>query len=261
VATGASRLDAIKLLINRQRASLFRGWMRAAAQPFPFDDSPALIIAPHPDDEVLGCGGLISLKRKSNVEVSVAFVTAGEAAHDKCCSADRGGIAAKRRALAEEALAVLGATRPAIYWLGFPDEVAPLPQDDAFESMVGAIARCIEASGANQVFVPHYYDAHRDHMAVSLATIKAIERRPLSVYFYCVWSLYAFARRPIVPMFAEQPFALSTDEVRAQKARAVHAYFHERVAGCGAPVSGRLPGRLIAHCLTTREYYFPAKIA
>jgi LmbE family N-acetylglucosaminyl deacetylase len=230
--------------------------MRTAAHPFPFDDSPALIIAPHPDDEVLGCGGLIALKRKSNVEVSVAFVTAGEAAHDHCCLADRGCIAAKRQALSQKALGVLGATRPAVYRLGFPDGRVPLPQDDAFESMVGEIARSIDASGAKQVFVPHYYDAHRDHMAVSLATVKTIERRPISVYFYCVWSLYAFARRPVVPIFAEQPLALSIDEVRGQKARAVHAYFHERVPDCGAPVSGRLPDGLIANCLSTREYYF-----
>ncbi|WP_040781604.1 PIG-L deacetylase family protein [Nocardia pneumoniae] len=47
---------------------------------FDWDVQRVLIIAPHPDDEVLGCGGLISRVKREGGEVHVLYVTAGEVA-------------------------------------------------------------------------------------------------------------------------------------------------------------------------------------
>ena len=38
----------------------------------------ALVIAPHPDDEILGCGGTIARLCAAGVEVHVAIVTRGK---------------------------------------------------------------------------------------------------------------------------------------------------------------------------------------
>jgi len=42
---------------------------------------PALIVAPHQDDETLGCGGTIALKRRAGAEVCIVFLTDGSRSH------------------------------------------------------------------------------------------------------------------------------------------------------------------------------------
>ena len=51
----------------------------------PFHCSPPigekiLVLAPHPDDETLGCGGTIRLLRKAKKQVKVIFLTSGDKA-------------------------------------------------------------------------------------------------------------------------------------------------------------------------------------
>ncbi|MEN8215667.1 MAG: PIG-L family deacetylase [Pseudomonadota bacterium] len=66
----------LKRFIKFKRASLFRKWVKRRATYHPVSQSSALIIAPHPDDEILGCGGLIALKKSKHAQV---FLTQGEA--------------------------------------------------------------------------------------------------------------------------------------------------------------------------------------
>lgn len=47
-----------------------------------------LIIAPHPDDEVLGCSGLIQRSLKEEKPVDVVILSGGGKSHSGCCSID-----------------------------------------------------------------------------------------------------------------------------------------------------------------------------
>jgi LmbE family N-acetylglucosaminyl deacetylase len=57
--------------------------MRKGSYPFDVADwqAPAVIIAPHPDDETLGCGGVASRKLKPGADVRFIFVADVSASH------------------------------------------------------------------------------------------------------------------------------------------------------------------------------------
>ena len=75
-----------------------------------------LIVAPHPDDEVLGCGGLLA-----QVGGLVVAVTDGEASHPGSTVHGPGRLAELRRAETAAALAALGRPETVVHRLGHPD--------------------------------------------------------------------------------------------------------------------------------------------
>src|SRR5262245_1746505 len=75
-----------------------------------------LVVAPHPDDEVAGCGGPLSLHRRSWDQVTILFVTDGRLSRAGGLDAD--AMARRRHAEARESSGALGAR---IEWLGLPE--------------------------------------------------------------------------------------------------------------------------------------------
>ncbi len=68
----------------------------------------ALVIAPHFDDDVLGCGGLIARLTAAGTDVSVLFLTDGSGGAEQI--ADRTAYAQRRHGEATRALEILGVT-------------------------------------------------------------------------------------------------------------------------------------------------------
>ena len=60
---------------------LLRWILRWRAQPLQLPAGPLLVIAPHPDDETLGCGGLIIRERLAGRLVRIVFLTDGSQSH------------------------------------------------------------------------------------------------------------------------------------------------------------------------------------
>ena len=79
----------------------------------------SLVVAPHPDDEVLGCGGTIIRIRRLGVPVAIVFLTDGEASHAGRVPPSE--LASIRRREATEAAEVLGVPAEQLTFLGFPD--------------------------------------------------------------------------------------------------------------------------------------------
>src|SRR5689334_3255841 len=59
----------------------FRWLLHIGSKSMDVSQKPALIISPHQDDEVLGCGGVIGLKREQGIPVQVVFITDGAGSH------------------------------------------------------------------------------------------------------------------------------------------------------------------------------------
>ena len=220
--------------------------------------SAAIVIAPHPDDETLGCGGVIALKKAAGVPVEVVFLTAGGASHASCCQVDPDAVRSARRNQACRAVAHLGLGQDAIFWMGLEDGHIPHPGDDGFDEAVAELAARFERSAPTEVYCPHPHEYLPDHEAASAITQAAVAKSGLGVrlVFYTVWAWYN----------APSPFGRAFDwrkgwrvDVRAvfeQKAAAMREYFDDERAPCGVPYCGRLPKSLIYCAARPNEAFF-----
>lgn len=133
-----------------------------------------LVVAPHPDDESIGCGGLIALLRAAGQGVSVVLVSDGMMSHPGSRRFGREARGALRVAELREALDRLGVGRDRLVELGCPDGAVPGPGDAGFDAAVGAMRAALAWSGAATVVTPWRRDPHRDHRAAGAIVRAAI---------------------------------------------------------------------------------------
>jgi LmbE family N-acetylglucosaminyl deacetylase len=143
-----------------------------------------LIVAPHPDDEAIGCGGAICLHRQRGDPVQVVFLTSGEKGIPDVAE---DAVRAIREAEAREAAAVLDVN--GVAFLRLPD----LGLEHCLERGAEAVRQVLEEHRPHLVYLPHPADDHPDHAAtVSLvraarAQLTGRPRRP-ELRVYEVWS-------------------------------------------------------------------------
>lgn len=137
-----------------------------------------LVVAAHPDDEVLGCGGTIVRHVAMGDRVDILFMADGEGA--------RGGGAKAKRARMEAAFKsakALGAKRPEC--LGFPDNrMDSVPILDVVQALEQAAAKL----RPEIVYTHHHGDLNVDHRITHQAVMTAF--RPVSGSF--VRSIFGF---------------------------------------------------------------------
>ncbi len=174
--------------IRRATCRVLDRALRRRLAPFAGADwtSSAVIVAPHPDDETLGCGGVASKKIAAGADVRFVFVTDGAASHAHALGAD-----ALRRARAREALdaaARLGAGADRVAFLNVPDGRAA----DHVPEFSARLAELLRAWRPESVYVVHPGDPPADHRAVHRGVSMAIRDygRPLTVFEYPVWFWY-----------------------------------------------------------------------
>ncbi|HET6204993.1 MAG TPA: PIG-L deacetylase family protein [Planctomycetota bacterium] len=136
-----------------------------------------LVFAPHPDDEVLGCGGMIAWHRRRGDALKVLQATDGAGGDPK---GKFGNVAALRRAEIAEALAVLGVREHES--LDLPDGTLAEVPDLAERLRVR-----LEAFRPLLVYAPSPLEAHADHRALAGAVCAALRgRSPLRVHWFGV---------------------------------------------------------------------------
>lgn len=143
---------------------------------------PAVVFAPHPDDETLGCGGTIIRKLAKGAKVEVVFFTDGSRSHD-LLPADE--LARLRRAEALNACRMLGIEEARLHFLGLEDGQLAEQEEKAL-ALVGAI---LGGSEVRQVFVTHRNEPSPDHAAANRIVRKAARDtgRPMAVWEYPIW--------------------------------------------------------------------------
>jgi LmbE family N-acetylglucosaminyl deacetylase len=143
---------------------------------------PAIIIAPHQDDEVLGCGGMIALKRRAGAEVTILFLTDGSRSHPAMEPTRLQNI---REGEALEAAQALGVSRSNVLFLRFPDSRLKRHIEEATRALVPILTE----RRPQQIFVPHRHDVYNDHIAANRIGTAALGRSGIQAEMleYPVW--------------------------------------------------------------------------
>lgn len=142
-----------------------------------------LILAPHPDDEAIGMGGVLAMHVANGSSVTVLYLTDGGGLED-----DRTAQIAARR---EESLAVgrdLGIEQ--IFW----DNADTRLTNDA--RTIDALAALLRKIEPELIYTPSLFDTHFDHFATNQVLGDALVRVPsldASVVGYEVWDTIPFA--------------------------------------------------------------------
>jgi LmbE family N-acetylglucosaminyl deacetylase len=162
-----------------------KGWansLTGAAERAPLLRPPrferVLVVAPHPDDEAVGCGGYLLRLAEQGGEITVLFMTDGE--RGVGCQA-LAAAAATRRDEAHGAARLLHVRR-LVHW--------SLPDGDlSVESGAAArLSRLVRQLAAQVVLVPHEREAHPDHAAVAQLAAHLDVRPDVTVMTYEVWT-------------------------------------------------------------------------
>lgn len=146
-----------------------------------------VVIAPHPDDESLGCGGMIAAARAQGCDVRVVIVSDGAASHPGSRSHPPEKLRALRRGEALGAASILGLGAGALTFLDLPDTAVPADGLLA-EGAAGAIAAVGRDCDAGAMLVTSDLDPHCDHAAAAQIARRAVRMLPdCSLYAYPIW--------------------------------------------------------------------------
>jgi LmbE family N-acetylglucosaminyl deacetylase len=200
--------------------------LTTAATPTWVDGVPAVrdrvvVLAPHPDDEVLGTGTLLRWLHSEGVPTMVVAVTDGEASHARSTSISPPDLRRVRADEREAALSVLGVA-PALVRLGLPDGAVTHHRAALTEAIGGLV------DARTTVVAPWRVDGHPDHDAVGHAATIAADHRGASLWEVSIW---AKVRRPLAAAVGARH--LVPDPASATAKRAAAACFRTQVHALG----------------------------
>jgi LmbE family N-acetylglucosaminyl deacetylase len=220
------------------------GWVELKRLPVadPLAWSSAVIVAAHPDDEILGAGGTLARLAAAGARLRLVAVTDGEASHP---GADPRAIARRRVTESADALRLLGVQDIEVIRLCLPDTGLTACEDELS-------ARLRElCAGFGMCLAPWEEDAHADHEAAGRAARRAARWAGQPVLSYPIW-MWHWAKpgdRRVPWQRASQ--VLLNAEVAARKTAAIGAFASQLTDRKGTgPV---LPPGIVAHFTRDQE--------
>ncbi|MFI0236085.1 PIG-L deacetylase family protein [Streptomyces sp. NPDC016845] len=233
--------------------ALWRAWdgwdaMEPASLP---ESGRVVVVAAHPDDEVLGFGGTMALLAGRGVRLTVVSVTDGEGSHPGSRIVTPASLARLRADELRAALTELGAGQAEIVRLGVPDTGVA----DHEEQLADALARLLR--GADMVAAPWTGDVHGDHEAAGRAARTAARRTGTPCSLYPVW-MWHWARPddPRVPWKSARRVELPA-RVQELKRAAIDRFTTQiHPLGPGPGEAAVLPPEELAHHLRPTEVLF-----
>lgn len=206
--------------------------------------TPLLVLAPHPDDEILGCAHLMQQASAAGCPLIIVWLTDGGASHGQLTPDAVHALVERRRAEAGEGLEALGISPIATYHLGYPDGGLARHAEHAKKEIDEICRRHVIGT----VVVTDGGDNHPDHRA-AYAVALALERH-LRVLSYPVSTRFDGLD------YAPPPNALRLKPTQADAKR--KALFSHRSQMEAAAICPMTPATIDQFCADA-EYFIPVE--
>ena len=171
-----------------------RNWCQQSVQSAPVVWEPAgkqvLVLAPHMDDEIIGCGGTLAKHVADGARVVVVFLTDGrqggarvQELEGEARTRAQIDLVQTRKAEAQCALASLRIQN--VKFLDSLDgSLASTPE------LVSQLSAILDDTCPDLIYLPHFLEAHPDHRAANRLLLKAAGgvRQPCDCLAYEVWT-------------------------------------------------------------------------
>lgn len=222
------------------------------------DWGKTLIVAPHPDDESLGCGGAIALLRKFNREVSVLTMSDGTLSHPNSVKFPAEKLRDLRERETAAALAILGVAEEEITFLRFKDRSVPGEHSEGFAAAVETVEKFLKKNAPQTILLPWRRDPHPDHRASwQIFNAAVAGKSACRILEYPIW-LWETTESGDFPKEENiRAFRLKIDEATALKQAAIRAHASQITDLIDDDPDGfRLSAEVLAHFDTPFEIYF-----
>lgn len=147
------------------------------------EGNTALVLAPHPDDEALGCSGTLVLINRRGTASTIVYLTDGEKLHGESAVS----VAKERRGEGSRSAAMLGCKEG--LFLGIPDGEVSTHNREIFHQL----SAMVEEKKPDIILSPSPIDYHADHIATARIALKLRDAFPtVTVAFYEVYSTIRF---------------------------------------------------------------------
>lgn len=233
----------VRIILLRLRSMIIR--------PLNANNNSVLIIAPHPDDEVFGCAGLIQQVIECGKTVNVVIMSGGGKSHSRCCDVDEVVLIDARRNLSRNATKILGLPLEHLHFLNYPDDSISIENNETVR-----LAELVRVLKPDAVFIPHSGEGWSDHIETrNIALQLLVGMTDVKIYEYSVWFWYYntwyidWKRARLLKM---------NERRHRVKLKAIDAYIVPK-APCGKPWSGVLPPVFLKANSWNKELYFEVK--
>lgn len=216
---------------------------------------PILVLAPHPDDETLGCGATILHLKEKGCKIRIVIITDGATSTDMN-GAEASQIVKARRTETQKAAKILGLPETELVFLPYPDRAAQEHIDKIAQDILAQIWLCSPVV----IFSPFGDDSHPDHRAVASAMTKLWDEGKISCRLleYPMWFWPQQALRCFFqPGFFQSVRALRTQKYLKAKEQAAAVYeslFCKRTNVRSKPAA--LSEAFLKDCLGPFEIFF-----
>ena len=212
-----------------------------------------VVLAPHPDDETLGCGATVMRKIDGGAGVQVIVISDGATWPPWRTSEENIAV---RDAELRASCRILGLADEAVTHLSFPETRL----DGAGDALVDAVADAVRSHAPDEVYVTSEADPHSDHAPLARATKRALTGRAVRLLAYPVWQWErprSWARTVAAASPAE---TVSTVGYLERKRQAVEVFSSQMSSALGGEkIQGLTPG-FLGHFLAEREMFFPVAL-
>lgn len=274
---GVGSLGSLTNRVSRRvRPALLRPWRaamvaRSRDATAQLTTTNSLVLAPHPDDESLGCGATIARKRAAHADVWIVCASDGRGSHPRS-ALPPGRMAELRADELVQAAARLGVVRERVRFLGHHSGTLHQHVD----TLADQIRDLVRESGVREVLVTWIRDPHPDHRALSIAARMAVADRPdVRLLEYPIWGwvegpwtrephpsplrrALRFALEPVETL-TPRPLGVSCGPYRGAKWAAIREHRTQVVNVTGEPDYGTLGPGVLGPLTSRRELFLPVE--